>query len=1036
MDSSDTIQDALDELSRGNPEKATLLIQAISELDPSYPQAVYLRGLIKVFTQTDTEQGLRLMIDSVELGLDDPNVFQNIGNQLFQKGEYEKAISYLLRMDGQDGHNNESYFLLCCCYYLLGDLDGISRFIGKVSEFDDQLCANCFLISRCYALTGIKAKAAAYIDRAHQLEPAMPKVYEHFIRWFLRENNYMLAADLLELAIGKLGPANIYYTALIDCYLELNNTDAVIDTGKAAVAAHCQGKTILPLLMYQLIESERHEELFSYQWLALDGDNGVKFELIQFILKQLIATGRFPEILPYARAVHEHFPAEIFASNAMAVVLLSLGQHEESKIYLKQALAMDPMDEYANTNMAAALLQQEQYGEAIPYLEQSRKLLPDEVVYATDLALCYRFTGNSEKEAQIFTELEQRQLLPQQHYVSLSLQQFFRSGDQRTAFETIRRGIAKFPANVELRCYLSSFLTEIGEREQAIEVLQEAVAIDPSSEMAHAWLGKNYMLAGLPGAEQHFQTAIRLNPVSLYGWGGLSDIASEQHHYQKAAELLGNVASDKRDNAEWLLRMVRLPALLNPDQNLHYLQYLFQAGYYSTLNRRFCLETAVRLDLPMMVEHLTLTTHFTKKPMLMPLAAQLAEAKNIVRPFKKLIQLWQQTIESPAALMAEAIISQQLGDPIRAYHLYNGKLPKNYLFESQFHYYQCLSASQSIGKGRPLEEAMEFTREENGRSLRERYYSALILRDCNQYERAISILSAIQDAYRPARYALALIYKMLAGSSQTLSSPQAQKEATETYASLLAKLLLQEKANPFYHLGIRPAIVGEDPQSFLEAIAPVLHFIENRDIIAELMPMPVEMDHPFAVLVQTPFQHSSPGYSLEKKLPQTWKKLVATGISQRELELTTNSISAMKELACDAFANMVLKGTKAELRDISGKVTSPGEFQFRLYFAVLCELYDRGDFDFEQTMDLANYSCYCLEQLPALKNNELSNFLTETFVELLIDSANIPYIFWLQKIAKLNTILRERQQTRKSDLLSYADYKWEMARVSAPAASD
>jgi hypothetical protein len=171
---------------------------------------------------------------------------------------------------------------------------------------------------------------------------------------------------------------------------------------------------------------------------------------------------------------------------------------------------------------------------------------------------------------------------------------------------------------------------------------------------------------------------------------------------------------------------------------------------------------------------------------------------------------------------------------------------------------------------------------------------------------------------------------------------------------------------------------------------------------------------------------TSPAYSglvkIREELPPYWKRLLLNDIPESIYKQTINAVKSYGSIAEEQLAIKIMEGALAEYALKERKVTRKHEFNFRLYIAVICTLYQDKFFSIKQAFQLINYTEYCLKRIPKFDDNQILQFFSNTAIELLLDAANVPLIYWLQKISELNEIVKNEKRPVDSPIIFYDEF--------------
>jgi eukaryotic-like serine/threonine-protein kinase len=121
--------------------------------------------------------------------------------------------------------------------------------------------------------------------------------------------------------------------------------------------------------------------------------------------------------------------------------------------------------------------------DAIRELEEAVRLDPQFALAYMKLAVQYFLEGDLRRENEIVIRIDQmRSRLPRYEQLSLSVLKADRSRDLEASVRARQDLLAEFPRESLQRAILGSNLADLGQREQALQVFQQGLALDPKDE--------------------------------------------------------------------------------------------------------------------------------------------------------------------------------------------------------------------------------------------------------------------------------------------------------------------------------------------------------------------------------------------------------------------------------------------------------------------------------------------------------------------------------------------------------------------------
>ncbi|WP_132055976.1 tetratricopeptide repeat protein [Pseudocnuella soli] len=203
----------------------------------------------------------------------------------------------------------------------------------------------------------------------------------------------------------------------------------------------------------------------------------------------LLAQGRAKDAEVAAREVLAQEPYNDAALALLGRCAFELGHIPDGMGFIREALAIRPEASFYYYLLAYGHYQQEQYAPALEHLETAVGLQP----YVAE------YYG-----MQAFVLLAQRQW--------------------EAALEKANEGLALEADNLTSLNARSRALNKLRRTDDAMETMQDALAVDPHSELTHLTVAWNYLEKGRHrDAQHHFRETLRLNPNNDGARSGLKE---------------------------------------------------------------------------------------------------------------------------------------------------------------------------------------------------------------------------------------------------------------------------------------------------------------------------------------------------------------------------------------------------------------------------------------------------------------------------------------------------------------------------------
>lgn len=601
------------------------------------------------------------------------------------------------------------------------------------------------------------------------------------------------------------------------------------------------------------------------------------------------------------------------------------------------------------------------------------------------------------------------------------------------AIQSFRRAIEVNPHNGEAHFKLGNLFYDEGHIDEAEVHYRKAIEIAPEYSGAYFNLG-NLLdgLGRLDEAEHYFRKVVEINPERSSAYNGLGVIYDKRGNEQEAYEYFKiAVCCDSKDLMPHL-NLCLFDIETNPDK----LKHLYRGLYLSILQNNFkyvvnIAEELFSIDAPMLaynivrlapIEVWNQATHFL---------TDIQESISKTEFFRQQIQVWRHESQHPqAGLLSEALINYHLGDPIRAYQIFDDEMDTEDVgLDLCGRYYFCLSSAAIIEEEEPVlayavKQAKAALSHTSGLSLREQYYAGLIPYLNGEYEQAIEVLKRLFPDFLPAGYKLAEIYEALyardykqewgvAPPKEGLHSPEAK--------SLVQLIDFEESNHPTYKFGLETIIPSLDATQFLEDIMPVVHFMEVQEMVGQIFTKPVDIRSAFFNCIKLAEGDIKKESLLVKdKAAKAWQQVVEQELDQDELEDLFGGYSGFRKPAKN-LGEFIQLGAKAELLDFKERHRNSVRFNFKLYLALNFRLFKEGKITQSEAASLNNYMYICMDVLPVFKGSDAKQFLVNSIRDQFLEDTSL-YIPYVQKLLKLITLLHKEIKGRQSPILDFEEY--------------
>ena len=437
-------------------------------------------------------------------------------------------------------------------------------------------------------LDRVHVEEAVRRSRADRYEPFADALHVEAKRCW-DADDYPGLATIQETLVRDSGRAEDYRVWVL-ALVEAGDTQAAIAAGREAVAKYPDDADLHYWLTHAFFEEDRLVEALAAidRAIAIDGEDSAYPCLRADVLLKL---GQFEEALAAIdRAIAIDGEDSAYPCCLRADVLLKLGQFEEALAAIDRAIAIDGAKPSYCCLRADVLLKLDQFEEAIREAQAVLDMESDHwhsFIQMIDAAVAMDRLQDAEAHAK-----ELVRLAPAEPAALFTASKFYRSQDRldqalelvdkalgidaddhearnlrgfilfdmedyRRASEELRQSASHHRGSVSTHCRLADSLLLSGEWEEAVDVAEHLIEIDPTHSHAHYGRGKALIELGRPAdAIAAFDELLPMNGchsllLAASCVRGIGDYASAGRYLERVAEL-------QPDNRELWIERTRL----------------------------------------------------------------------------------------------------------------------------------------------------------------------------------------------------------------------------------------------------------------------------------------------------------------------------------------------------------------------------------------------------------------------------------------------------------------------------------------------
>lgn len=184
-------------------------------------------------------QTIEWLSRSDSLGYHDKDVYNYLGNALFELKEFEKSASYYLTFAEFDSLNYVPYYNLGTSYFELEEYQKAIAYFEKAYSIEESDVDIVDYLSSAYVKLKDYDKALGYINKALEINPAKPEFYDYRAEIYESKEMYLEAIDDYKVSLSLYPRDCDIYERLIGLYHKVGNTDKATGFSQKADALGC-----------------------------------------------------------------------------------------------------------------------------------------------------------------------------------------------------------------------------------------------------------------------------------------------------------------------------------------------------------------------------------------------------------------------------------------------------------------------------------------------------------------------------------------------------------------------------------------------------------------------------------------------------------------------------------------------------------------------------------------------------------------------------------------------------------------------------
>ena len=408
----------------------------------------------------ETELASQHFQKATQIAPQSPEPWQAIASFHKLRGEYDRAYSAL-----KSGHANIS----------IDDSISKGMLLAEIGELQLTMQDNEMAIQS--------------LKEASTLQPNDGRIHHQYGKALIAENNYLEAVNALQQA-SELSPADgAVWHDLGTAYQEIGDTSSALDSLQRAQASGLSSSNLSQLTGELALELQEYEVArVNLEPLVDDQTDDVKLLSTYGTVLESISDWE-NALRIYQRAINIT-PEDINLSAKIGACYLALDNYKAAIATLVPVAKKHTSDLRLQKALSKAFVQAEMWNEAMPYLEQVINLAPDDTISIKETALVSSKAGNQQRAIELLHRASALDPTDASVYSNLSklYQNSKRWSESKTALD---KALTLEPQNAKFHKQMADCLIMLGEEKAALDVLNQAISIDPDDIDVLGMLGES-----------------------------------------------------------------------------------------------------------------------------------------------------------------------------------------------------------------------------------------------------------------------------------------------------------------------------------------------------------------------------------------------------------------------------------------------------------------------------------------------------------------------------------------------------------------
>lgn len=422
--------------------------------------------------------------------------------------------------------------------------------LERSAQLDPAALKPHLLLAILYAGMGNHAAADAQWRKVLAIDPKSEEALEGLSNDLMAQKNYAAVVQLLQSA-PRTEKLSITLSRALGL---LNYLDAASDVLLQAMKAQPDSLPLADAMVVVLIKQQKFQEainLFQYQVKKHPGNLDAEQELFRI----LVLTDHINEARPLGPKLLAERPHDAEVLYLNGVVQRSLGNYQQAKVYLEQAIAIQPNFFNSRYNLGMVLGFLKDYQGAKENLEKAIELGAPQPEVHFELANALRGLGDTQgamAQLKLYQQLKKADDDATQAAVSAGQgDRDLDAGKLDEAIRQYRDAVEAKPASADYHYKLAVALHRKGDSAGERQELEAAVKADPKMAGAQNALGFLLSRSGDPdGAIEHYRLATEAAPGWPDAWINLAAALAVESQFGEAKQAVAKALQLDPGNAQ------------------------------------------------------------------------------------------------------------------------------------------------------------------------------------------------------------------------------------------------------------------------------------------------------------------------------------------------------------------------------------------------------------------------------------------------------------------------------------------------------